>query len=257
MKYELPIILGAGIFDSENRFPSLSETSPRKVETYELEYFFEGGGISVLNGKEYPIKSGYVLFSKPSDIRFSRLPFKCKFIHFTVSDPSLLAALMSYNSVFQILNTKKTENDFNSISALFYSANPFDNITAAAKLVALLHRLNEDGSQKSLNTAHTVKQYIDDNYKEELTAQSIADLCSISVSYLHKLFKESFGITVGEYLTACRITAARDLLTNTNQSLNEIAFNCGFSSQSYFSDCFKRKTGLSPKKFRKKSVYQP
>ena len=53
MKHNLPIILGAGVFDSNNRFKGINITEPRKVDTYELEYFSDYKGKTVINSKEY------------------------------------------------------------------------------------------------------------------------------------------------------------------------------------------------------------
>lgn len=256
MKHELPIILGAGIFDSKNRFPHNAVTLPRRVTTYELEYFFEDGGISVLNGVKYPIKSGNILFSKPDDIRYSFLPFKCRFIHFSVSDSSLIDAIEKINCFSNNTAYKKIDTIFSSISSLFYSVSNFDNITASAKLISLLHLLAESNEEKT-DVITQAQNLIQNNYFDELTTDSIAKTCNISVSYLHKLFKNELNLTPGEYLTNCRISAARDMLINTDMSVNDVAFRCGFSSQSYFSDCFKRKNGISPKDFRKKINHLP
>jgi len=256
MKHELPVILGAGIFDSKNRFPHKTVTTPRRVKTYELEYFFEDGGISVLNGIKYPIKSGNILFSKPDDIRYSFLPFKCRFIHFSASDSSLIEAIEKINRFSNKTVYKKIDNIFSSISSLFYSVSQFDNIAASAELVSLLHLLAENSEEKT-DIITQAQNLIQNNYSDELTIDIIAKSCNISVSYLHKLFKSELNLTPGEYLINYRISAARDMLINTDMSLNDVAFHCGFSSQSYFSDCFKRKNGISPKDFRKKINHLP
>ena len=114
MKQELPVILGAGIFDSQKKFGKLEKTVPRTVETYELEYFFEDGGMSVLNGKEYPLKKGAVLFSKPADIRYSHLHFKCKFLHFTFTEPKIISYLENIDCFFHVIEAKKIEEAFTS-----------------------------------------------------------------------------------------------------------------------------------------------
>lgn len=256
MKYELPVILGAGSFDSKKKFGNIRETSPRTVTTYELEYFFEDGGFSVLNGKKHSLKNGNILFSEPGDIRYSYLPFKCKFIHFSVSDSYLKSAIDNIISFSYHTNLKEIDKTFSHITSLFYSAALFDNITASAELTTLLHLISGHPNE-NLSITAKAQSFIENNYHDELTTETIANNCNISVSYLHKIFKDTLNLTPGEYLLGCRISAARDMLINTNLSLNEISSISGFSSQSYFSDCFKRKNGLSPKDFRKKNKYMP
>lgn len=254
MKHELPIILGAGIFESKKQFKEISVTKPRTVKVFELEYFFEDGGTSVLNGIEYPIRAGNVLFSKPDDIRYSKLHFKSMFLHFDIGDPVLKGAVDGIPPVFPADNPKKTEAMFASVIAGSYSVNRFDNIAAGAALITLLHRLGSI-QNTDISIVSSAQKFIETHYKDDISAAQIADAVGISTPYLYKLFKISLNTTPCDYLTACRISAARDLLANTGLSLNEIAFSCGFNSQSYFSDRFKKSVGVSPKEFRKNAAY--
>lgn len=250
------LILSAGLFDSQLRFPQSTVTQPRKVETYELEYFFEDGGTSILNGRYIPIRRGSCLLAKPGDVRRSQLPFTCKFLHFAINDPVLTAALDAVEAVSQPGDPTALEAAFSEVIGLHFSANPFDNRCAPAKLLCLLHQLCTASGEHQTAVAKA-QQYIARNYSGNLTAATIAAACDISVSYLYRLFQTALDCTPGEYLLSCRISAARELLVNTGLSLNEIAFRCGFNSQSYFSDCFKRRVGISPSAYRSGAVYMP
>lgn len=254
MNQELPTIFSAGLFESEKRFPNLSVTQHRTVKTYELEYFFRSGGTAVINGKAYPIKRGQVLFARPGDVRYSHLPFTCKFLHFTGSYRVLTAVLDSLPSVFPVADPKKAEELMNQIIDHFYSADPFDNLQAQAGIICLVHLLGSRSNEYT-STVTLAQRFIAENFQKPLTTQHIAHSCGVSSSYLHKLFKTVLGTTPGAYLLSCRISVARDLLANTDLPMSEIAFQCGFNSQSYFSDCFKRSVGASPMAFRKESAY--
>lgn len=254
MSYQMPVILGAGLFDSRERFPKLTVTTPRRVEAYELEYFYEDGGVSVMNGREYPIKAGSLLLAKPGDIRCSRLPFTCKFVHFRVTEPRLAAALEGISSFYRIPNAKKAEALVSSVISLFYSANPFDNIAAAAELITLVHLLGSEINE-GVSIVLKAQKFIQNNFRGDLSTNAIAAACDISVPYLHKLFRSALNTTPGEYLLSCRLGAARDMLINTDLPLQEIASSCGFNSQSYFSDCFKKNVGISPRDYRRNATY--
>lgn len=254
MSQELPIILSAGLFDSNTRFADLTVTHPRTVNAYELEYFFESGGTAVIDDRTYPIKRGNVLFAKPGAIRYSHLPFTCKFLHFTATDPILLSVLESLPPVFPVSDPKKVEESICQIIALFYSVHPFDNLRAQAELICLLHQLGCHTDEVA-GTVNLAQRFISENFQTPLTTESIAQACGVSNSYLHKLFKTLLNTTPGAYLLSCRISAARDLLANTSLPMGEVAFRCGFNSQSYFSDCFKRNVGQSPLEFRKNATY--
>ncbi len=254
MKHELPIILGAGLFDSKKFFKEISVTKPRLVKVFELEYFFEDGGTSIINDIEYPIRAGNILFSKPDDIRYSKLHFKSMFLHFDIGDPVLKSAIDGIPPVFPADNPKRIEAMFSSITADSYSVNRFDNIAASATLITLLHRVC--GIQNTdVSIISSAQKFIEIHYKEDISATQIADACGISTPYLYKLFKNALNTTPGEYLLSHRISAARELLVNTEISLGRIAFECGFNSQSYFSDRFRKSVGVSPKEYRKNAAY--
>ena len=68
---------------------------------------------------------------------------------------------------------------------------------------------------------------------------------------MHKVFKASTGKTLHEYIEDRRIKKSINLLISTDMTLTEIAYECGFSSQSYFSYAFKRHTGLTPRDYAK------
>jgi transcriptional regulator GlxA family with amidase domain len=63
------------------------------------------------------------------------------------------------------------------------------------------------------------------------------------------------GQSPHDYLLTRRISAAKGLLIGTDLPLSEVAIRCGFNSQAYFSDCFRRKTGQTPGSFRKNASY--
>ena len=100
-------------------------------------------------------------------------------------------------------------------------------------------------------TIDSIIGYIKSNLTEDLSLEAISEYISISPIYLHKLFKEATGMTIREYVEAERLKKAVFLLTTTELNLTEIAFECGFSSQSYFSSVFKRKMDTSPRQYVK------
>ena len=81
--------------------------------------------------------------------------------------------------------------------------------------------------------------------------QSMAQLLSISVPYLHALYKKAFGISCTGDVICSRIELAQQYLNNPAMTVEEIAFACGYSSGVHFSRQFKQQTGLSPLQWRK------
>ena len=78
-----------------------------------------------------------------------------------------------------------------------------------------------------------------------------AELCDISESYFHMLFKKWSGLSPVDYRNHLRVAHAKSMLHNTSMSICEIANAVGFEDQFYFSRVFKTITGVSPQKYRK------
>ena len=94
-------------------------------------------------------------------------------------------------------------------------------------------------------------QYIDEHFSDEsISLQQVAEHIHVSYPYLSNLFKTEVNKNYTEYLLECRIQAAQELLLSTNDSITEIALSTGFSNSNYFSSCFKKFCGKSPKQYR-------
>jgi AraC-like DNA-binding protein len=90
------------------------------------------------------------------------------------------------------------------------------------------------------------------HYSDEVTVPELADLCHLSVSQFHRLFKRHFRQTPLQFLLKLRIQEACRLLRTSSMSMFEITDNCGFSDQNYFARHFRQVTSQSPSQFRKK-----
>ena len=88
-------------------------------------------------------------------------------------------------------------------------------------------------------------------YKKLPSVKYFAELLFLSPNYLSDLLKKETGKTAQEYLHYYLIEEAKNNLLNTNDPINEIAFNLGFEYPQYFSKLFKSKTGMTPLAFRK------
>lgn len=92
--------------------------------------------------------------------------------------------------------------------------------------------------------------YIDSHYKEPLSLDSLAKLCSVSHSYLSGLFHKETKMTVTDYINTTRIRQSMILLNTTLLSIHDIAAQCGFTDTNYYSRIFKKYHGVSPKEYR-------
>mgnify|MGYP001110499791 FL=1 len=101
-----------------------------------------------------------------------------------------------------------------------------------------------------------IRRYIDNHFKEDLTLDHLAKLAHLNKYYLSHSFRREFGTSPINYLISRRVDESRFLLQKTDHPLSLIAEILGFSSLSYFSQCFRRVEGISPTEYRKQVRHQ-
>lgn len=92
-------------------------------------------------------------------------------------------------------------------------------------------------------------EYAQNNYSTA-TSSKAAQICNLCPSYFSRLFKSVMKKSFTEYVTYIKICEAQKLLITTKASITDISLDTGFSTTSYFIDCFKKQTQLTPKQFR-------
>lgn len=106
-------------------------------------------------------------------------------------------------------------------------------------------------SKKITKECRFIEEYIDEHYTEDITLQTLSDLTFMNKYYLVHAFKNYKGTSPINYLIDKRIEESQHLLANTNYPVSKISDQIGFSSQSYFSQVFRKRTGLTPNQYRK------
>ncbi len=96
-----------------------------------------------------------------------------------------------------------------------------------------------------------VTQYVYQNIGQPLPLAEVARHVSVSASHLRRLFRQTLGISLGEYILQTRIRRACGLLHHSALNVSEVAAACGFSSLFAFSRAFRRKVGYAPLEYRK------
>lgn len=79
---------------------------------------------------------------------------------------------------------------------------------------------------------------------------SLAAIADVHAVHLARTFRQTQGVTVGEYFREVRVARAARLLRDPRRPITDIALECGFSDQSHLCREFKRATGASPARFR-------
>jgi AraC-like DNA-binding protein len=141
-----------------------------------------------------------------------------------------------------------------------------DRFEALMQFIRILHILSEeDGARSLASSAYAkvkveddsrrvlkVKNYINENYMYEIKLETLADIANMSQSAFSRFFKLHTGRTLSDYIIDTRLGYATRMLLDTQDSIANISFNCGYNNFSNFNRIFKRKKGCSPSEFREK-----
>jgi len=99
---------------------------------------------------------------------------------------------------------------------------------------------------------HRMREYIDQNFTQEVTASNVAKSAGLSMSRALHLFKEETGMSLSNFVTKLRIGYGKYLLLNTDVNIADLANKVGFYDQSHFTKYFKKFERITPSRFRLK-----
>lgn len=116
-----------------------------------------------------------------------------------------------------------------------------ENVRSMQKTDSIVH------SQKDV-----IKDYIDRNYKKDISAKDVAGILGYSDVYFSKVFKQLFDDNFINYLTKIRIDRAKLLLKDVSFNIKEVGKSVGYADSNYFTKVFKRSIGMSPSEYRSK-----
>ena len=109
-------------------------------------------------------------------------------------------------------------------------------------------------NHRNIGTDNKVKlmmKYIHDHYPENISVDQLAREAHISKRVCFRLFRENLHMSPVEYMTSYRLRKACQRLAESDESITQIAYNCGLGSSSYFGKLFREHFGCSPAAYRK------
>ena len=92
--------------------------------------------------------------------------------------------------------------------------------------------------------------WLEEHYAEEICWEQLADHHRLSLRTLHRQLKQRTGLTPQRYLNRLRLMKARYLLRHSEESVTDIAYQCGFGDSNHFSTLFRREFSWSPREIR-------
>lgn len=117
-------------------------------------------------------------------------------------------------------------------------------------LKQLIEELNQSKSDPAEMIINHVREFIETNYAQSLSIDTLAEKFYFSGNYLRSIFKKYTGTTVLEYITEVRLKKAEFLIRTTPMTVTNISTEIGYSNPSYFCLLFAKKYGLTPNEYR-------
>jgi AraC-like DNA-binding protein len=234
----------------------------------------------VIGRTTYLLQEGDILVIPPGELHELLAP-KEGLRRVLLFDYSLISSLKGITNIFTVLNQPRLITRRNAPETLEELTKLYDEITLEytsnytlkeAAIYSLIIKMFVIMGRKYMNTEHIfpdvklnkqkeyiekfnlIFDYINDNYIEEISLDTIADVAGFSKFHFSRLFKQFTDMSFYDYLNQRRVKEAEKLLLNPNLSITEVAMRSGFSSISTFNRVFKNFKECTPTEF--KNLYQ-
>ena len=111
--------------------------------------------------------------------------------------------------------------------------------------------------EKNIVNIETVIDYIESHLDEKLDLEKVSEAVHYSKYHLHRMFTNTVGMTIHDYVQRRQLTEAAKLLAFSEKPISEVAYVCGYDSQQAFSYAFKSMYKTSPAKYRGNRIFYP
>ena len=229
----------------------------------EIIYVSQGEGVLQNDGKSYPMKQGDIFIINPETVHHI---FSEKGIdyYFVIIDEEFCMqngiAVGNYSFSIKVNDSVTKENFLKIIKETESYTEEYTDIAPAklrSAVLELLIDICEKHSEKKTESREKVAvdyvkkalEYINDNFKNDITLEEIADYIGINKFYLTREFKRFTNQTVFFCINTLRCKNAESLL-QSGATITEAALESGFESVSYFSRTYKKIRGFSPSAYK-------
>lgn len=253
---------GTLLYISRSKYQGDWNSIPHTHPFTELFYVISGKGTFLLNHVTYSIHANDLIIVPPGS-EHTEQSLDASPMEYIVLGIEGITFLDSGQASSQVLYnySKKTEllNLLNLILNEVRSEQPGYDLACQHLLdVVIIQVIRQQrlmpapiSNAKMTKECIQIKNYLDSNYSEHITLETLAKKAHMNKYYLVHAFSRYTGMSPIHYLTAKRLQIGRELLVSTDYSISQVAASVGFSSQSYFTQVFRKETGMSPMRYRK------
>ncbi len=245
--------------DIEVRYQSFNDgTNLHWHDFYEMEIITEGSGSYYVNGVKYPLKRGSAYLVTPVDFHLIKGEFKLYNISFNdrVASPEIMNRIAAVSAavavdfddaVFSFIEKVLETLDTECRETLSLRTESLKSLmdSLLIRYLRMIHSSEQNQSRSDAAVLRVVS-FIKFNFKKKLTLADAADAVGLTPNYLGEIFSKKMGVSFNIFLMQTRLNYAKNLLLRGDCTIEEVARESGFGSQTYFSDCFKKQFGYTP-----------
>ena len=239
-------------------------STPHAHNYTELFYIVGGGGQFQINEQRFPVHANQLVVVNPN-ILHTEVSYEAKPLEYIVLgiegvELTIPGSDEARYCIYSFPENNHVLSCMQHVLQEMQLCNPEYQTACLAYMDIILVQLMRNASVSITQASSrfpanrqcaSVRQYIDQHYKENLTLDMLAEKVSINKYYMAHAFKREYGVSPINYLISCRIREGKQLLAETDLSLSQIAAVLGFSSSSYFSQSFRNAEGCRPTEYRK------
>lgn len=148
----------------------------------------------------------------------------------------------------------KNENEYTNYIELVRQLDELDesalNAWACRSVTYIIKSIRDLQTVSSFSDIRKSLRYVDTHYDEDISLEEVASVINVSPQYFSRIFKEKTGITFVDYLTKVRIRKAKEWLSYSENTIQEICYKVGYKDPNYFARVFKKIVGITPKQFK-------
>lgn len=228
---------------------SVAGTEP--TSRLRIDYIIDGEGEYFLDGQWITAKAGDTFLLAPHAIYIARGSVHKLWISFEAGYSA--AFLNSYRLASGVYTVPQIRNYFDALQQLTHesAASAYVHFDIAENVQKIIHRLALAAQNQQTDSAMSIRSMLNSMVYQKASLTEIADATHMSKANVIRIFKKSFGITPHQYLLEQKIEAAKILLKETNISVKAISERLCIIDEHYFSQLFKKHTGVSPGQYRK------